>query len=237
MRQSPVIQVLQAYKNHLERKARIMMRTIRDLITRTSRKHSVASILVLCVLAFFSSSCASTRITDVWKAEDYQGKAEKIVVIMAAKEAESRKLFEDRFVAVLRARGNNAMQSYQIISLEQLPDRELVKAKITESGADTVLISRLVNLKTIESYVPGQRYVVPNAYYGWGPYYTVVLADYGHTADTRVVYIETNLYNIQTEKLIWSAHSRTERTEGQQQLIKAFADIMTNKLASDRIIR
>ncbi len=214
-----------------------MMRTILDLIMRTLRKHSVASTLVLCILTFFSSSCASTRITNVWKAEDYQGKAEKIVVIMAAKDAESRKLFEDRFVAELFSRGNNAMQSYQIISLEQLPDRDLVKEKIQKSGADTVLISRLVSLKTIESYVPGQRYVVPSTYYGWGPYYTVVLADYGHTADTRVVNIETNLYNIQTEKLIWSAHSRTERTEGQQQLIKAFADIMIKKLASDRIIK
>jgi hypothetical protein len=189
------------------------------------------------VLAFFSASCASTRITDVWKSEDYQGKAESIVVIMAAKDAESRELFENRFVAKLQARGNSAMQSYKLASLDELPDKEFVKAKAKDAGADTVLISRLVNLKTIESYVPGQKYVIPSAHYGWGPYYTVIFADYGYTGDTRIVYIETNLYDVKTEKLIWSAHSKTERTEGQQQLITTFADIIIKKLASDRIIK
>jgi hypothetical protein len=189
------------------------------------------------VLAIFSASCASTRITDVWKSEDYQGKAENIVVIMAAKDTESRELFENRFVAKLQARGNTSMQSYKLASIEQLPDKEFVKERAKDAGADTVLISRLVNLKTIESYVPGQRYVIPSAYYGWGPYYTVIFADYGYTGDTRVVYIETNLYDVKTEKLIWSAHSKTERTEGQQQLITTFADIIIKKLASDRIIK
>ena len=201
------------------------------------RKGHITRALLFVVLAFFSASCASTRITDVWKSEDYQGKAEKIVVIMAAKSPESRELFENRFVAELQARGNNAMQSYRIASIDELPDKKFMKARARDAGADTVLISRLVNLKTIESYVPGQRYVIPSAYYGWGPYYTVVFADYGYTADTRIVYIETNLFDIKTEKLIWSAHSKTERTEGQQQLINTFANILIKKLASDRIIK
>jgi hypothetical protein len=201
------------------------------------RRGHVSRALLFVVLAFFSASCASTRITDVWKSEDYQGKAESIVVIMAAKDAESRELFENRFVAKLQARGNSAMQSYKLASLDELPDKEFVKAKAKDAGADTVLISRLVNLKTIESYVPGQKYVIPSAHYGWGPYYTVIFADYGYTGDTRIVYIETNLYDVKTEKLIWSAHSKTERTEGQQQLITTFADIIIKKLASDRIIK
>jgi hypothetical protein len=160
---------------------------------------------------------------------------------MVAKSPDMRNLIEDRFSGELDVRGNNEFQTYSIIPMEQVRDKELVKSKIRSSGADTVLISRLVDTKTIESYNPGLitvvPFVVPDYYYGWGTYYAVVFADYGYTGDVRVAYIETNLYDVKTEKLIWSGHSKTERTEGEQQLITAFIKVMIKKLASDKIIQ
>lgn len=189
------------------------------------------------IFVFFFLSCATTTVTDVWKDETYHGKAQKIIVIMAAKSSKIRNMFEDRFVATLEDRGNNAIQSYKIISMEELTNKELVKSKIKGMGADTVLVSRLVDTKTIEAYMPGQIYVVPGFYYGWGTYYEVLFMDYGYTGDVSVSYIETNLYNMSTEKLIWSGHSKTERTEGEQQLINAFIQIMIKKLASSGFIK
>jgi len=195
-------------------------------------------VLFLISTTFLLASCTTTTVmTDVWKDKTYQGKPQKIVVIMVAKSPDMRNLFEDRFVGELGTRGNNAFQSYTIIPMEQLRDKELVKSKIRSSGADTVLISRLVDTKTIESYNPGLIYVVPGAYYGWWGYYDIVFADYGYTGDVRVAYIETNLYDVKTEKLIWSGHSKTERTEGEQQLITAFIQVMLKKLASAGIIK
>jgi len=193
--------------------------------------------LLLIICTFFFASCATTTVTDVWKDKDYQGKAQKIVVIMAARSPDMRNIFEDRFVGELDARGNNAFQSHTIIPMEQLRDKELVKSKIKSTGADTVLISRLVDTKTIESYMPGQIYVVPSFYYGWGSYYSVLFAGYGYTDDIQVAYIETNLYDMKTEKLIWSGHSKTERTEGEQQLINTFINIIIKKLSSAGIIK
>jgi hypothetical protein len=191
------------------------------------------------IIACFFASCASTttEMTDVWKDKDYQGKAQKIVVIMAAKSSNIRDMFENRFVAALEDRGNNAIQSYKIVAMEQLPDRELVKSKIKTTGADTVLVSRLVDTKTVESYMPGQTYNVPNSYNDWGSYYDILFTGNAYTDDIQVAYIETNLYNLKTEKLIWSAHSKTERTEGEQQLINTFINIMINKLSSAGIIQ
>ena len=195
-------------------------------------------VLLLISAAFLLASCTTTTVmTDVWKDKTYQGKPQEIVVIMVAKSPDMRNLFEDRFSAELDARGNNAFQSYTIIPMEQLRDKEMVKSKIRSSGADTVLISRLVDTKEIKSYRPGQIYAVPSAYYGWGGYYDIVFADYGYTGDVQVAYIETNLYDVKTEKLIWSGHSKTERTEGEQQLINAFIKVMIKKLSSAGIIK
>jgi hypothetical protein len=201
------------------------------------KKKVILFILLLVLFAFFFTSCATTTVTDVWKDKAYQGKGQKIVVIMVAKSPDMRQLFEDRFAAELDARGNNAIQSYTIIDMDQLRKKELAKSKIKSSGADTVLISRLVDTKTIESYRPGQIYVVPSSYYGWSTYYAVVFADYGYTADVPVSYIETNLYDVKTEKLIWTAHTKTERTEGEQQLMNTFIKVIIKKLTSDKIIR
>jgi hypothetical protein len=175
--------------------------------------------------------------TDVWKDKTYQGKAGKIIVIMVARSPENRVMFEDRFVGELNNRGNNAFQSYRIIPFEQLRNKELVKSKIRDSGADTVLVSRLVDNKTIESYRPGLIYVVPAYYYDWWGYYNVAFVDYGYTGDVSVAYIETNLYDVKTEKLIWSGHSKTERTYGEQELITAFVKLMIKKIESAGIIQ
>jgi len=59
----------------------------------------------------------------------------------------------------------------------------------------------------------------------------------GYTGQTQILYIETNLYDMNTEKLIWAARSETEVTEGDQQLIKTFIKVMIDKLSSDRIIK
>ncbi len=95
------------------------------------------------------TSCATTTIIDTWKDKAYQGNAQNIVVIMVARTQHLRDMFEGRFVAELRARGNNATQSHKIVTFEQLTDKELVKSKIKSTDADTVLIARLVDSKRI----------------------------------------------------------------------------------------
>jgi hypothetical protein len=192
------------------------------------------SILIIC--AFLITSCAATKITNSWRDNSYQGKTEKIAVIMVAKTPKLRKMFEGRFAAELNARGNKVIQSHKIITLDELHDIELVKSRIKSTGADTVLISRLVGSKTSDAYVGGGIHSVPLHYYGWGTYYEVLFIDYGYTADLRTSFIETNLYDTKTEKLIWFAHSETERAEGEQQLINKFIDIILKKLSSDKII-
>lgn len=199
------------------------------------KKGLIYGIFIICAFLFASCATTTTTITDAWKDKTYQGKAQKIVVIMVAKSQYLREIFEGRFVAELKARGKDAIQSYKIVTLEQLPDKELVKSKIKGTGADTVFISRLVDSKTMEAYVTGGIHAVPSFYYGWGTYYDITL-DYGYTDNIQVSYIETNLYDIKTEKLIWSAHSKTERKEGEQQLINTFIDKVLKKLSSDKII-
>ena len=156
---------------------------------------------------------------------------------MVTKSPITRELVEGMFVAGLDARGNNAVASYKIIPIDQLPDRDIVESKIQGTGADAVLVSRLVDQKKMETYDPGVIYAIPDVYYDWWGYYDYVMVTPGYTDETQVLIIETNLYDIKTEKLVWSARSETEVTEGDQQLIKTFVKIVIDRLSSDRLIK
>jgi hypothetical protein len=190
-------------------------------------------VICLCVLM----SCATTTVTNVWKDKDYKGKPQNIITVMVAKSPLTRELVEGMFVAGLDARGNHAVASYKIIPLDQLRDRDIVESKIRGMGADAILVSRLVDRKTMTTYDPGVIYEIPTFYYDWWGYYDYVMVTPGYTDETQVLIAETNLYDMKTEKLIWSARSETEVTEGDQQLIKTFVKVMIHKLASERIIK
>jgi hypothetical protein len=157
---------------------------------------------------------------------------------MVAKSQITRELVEGMFVAGLDARGNRAVASYKIIPLDQLDERDIVESKIQDIGADAVIVTRLVQRKDIQTYSPGVFYKIPNLYYDWWGYYeSYVMVTPGYTDQTQVLTAETNVYDIETEKLIWSARSETELSEGDQQIIKRFIKVMIQRLASEGIVK
>jgi len=193
------------------------------------------SLMVAGMLLF--TSCATTTLSGSWKDPAYQGTARMTVVMMVSQKAYVRNYLEDEFVAALKAHGNDAIPSYPLIPIEQLPDKDAVAAKIKSSGADSILVSRLVDRRTVETYVPGQTYVYPRYYGGWGSYYGTIVTGPGYTFESEYVYVETNLYDTQTEKLIWTAKSETEMAASDQQVMKAFVDVVINRLTADKVIR
>jgi hypothetical protein len=195
-------------------------------------------IAVICLFVLTSCATRTTTLTNVWKDKDYKGTPHNIIIIMVTKSQITRELVEGMFVAGLDDRGNKAVASYKIVPLDQLDERDTVKSKMQDIGADAVLVSRLVDQKTIETYTPRIIYgFVPDFYYDWWGYYDYVMVAPGYTGETQVIFAETNMYDIKTEKLIWSARSATEVSEGDQQLIKTFVKVMIDRLASEGIVK
>jgi len=192
--------------------------------------------LFLFVCIFLPPSCATTKMTDVWRDDNYRGTIRKVVVIGIFKEPDTRKIFEDEFADRLRARGVDATASHKILTADELPDKDVVIGKIRKLGADGLLVTRVVDLETQKTHVPGKSYVVPNYYNDYGPYYTYVSRP-GYTVQEGHADTETNLYGIGDEKLIWSGRSKTKFTATRYELIQAFVKIMIDGLSEAKLIR
>ena len=105
-------------------------------------------------------------------------------------------------------------------------------AAVKKSGADTVLITRVIDSESETKTIPGYVYQ-PAAYYtGMYDFY-----GFAHTAVYRppinvsktTIRLESNVYDAASEKLVWSA--QTEAVDAK--LLKTDFDKMVNLLLDD----
>ena len=193
------------------------------------------------LLVLLLSACATTQVTGVWKDPSYQAHPEKIMVIGMAKNPLNRRLFEDEFVLQLEAKGSKAIASYTVLTDKQQEDQAAIAEKVVESGADTVLITRLVSKKTVQVYMPGSMYFPPAFYDTWPDYYGYgyrhIYSSPGYLSEDEYAVIETNLYKADDDKLIWAASSETGLLESDHDLIKPYVSVMVKTMVENGLLK
>jgi hypothetical protein len=194
------------------------------------KKVRYASFSPVLIALFLLSACATTTTTNIWRDQTYQGPVKKILIMGISKKQGVQRFFEDEFFRQLRGRGTDAVAGYSILPYDEKMDKDFIAAKAREIGADAVLVTRPLGRKTERAYMPGSPYYRPGGYYGYA--YSP-----GYIVEDEYVFLETNLFDVATEKLIWSAESETVILASDQELIKEFIRTMIAKLAADRLIK
>lgn len=183
------------------------------------------------------TACATTELTFVWKNDKYTGgPVRSIAVVGLSQKPAVRDLFEDEFVRELKAHGVDAVPSYTVLLSHELADRELAIAKIKTLDTDSVLATRLLNRKMVQTYAP-TVYTFPNYYWDRPGYYGYAITGGQVTLDEEVVLLETNLYDVKTGQLLWTARTDTWLADAQQTLVRGFAKTIIDKMIADRVIR
>jgi hypothetical protein len=195
------------------------------------------------LLASFVLSCGTTSMKSAWRDETFQTTPKKIMVIALAKNPGMRRYYEDEFVNVLKKRGVDGIPSY--MHFESRVDSATAIRKIRELGADAVLITRLLDQKTVETYYPpsvtymGPSYY-PSYYGGWYGYYGASY-DYvstpGYTSVEDIYSLETNVYDLNSLKLIYSGLSETGITSGaSDSVVKEVVQVVSESMAEKKVI-
>ena len=191
------------------------------------------------LIAMLITACATTQLNAVWKDQSYQARPYKIMVIGLAKNPVNRRVFEDEFVRQLNAHGTEAIASYTVLPDRQKDDHAVIAAKVTELGADTVLITRMVSKKTVQFYVPGTANYPPPHYGRWPDYYGLgyeAMYTPGYMAEEEFAVIETNLYEAGNDKLVWAASSETGLNGPNQDRIKSYIGIMVKAMVGQGLL-
>jgi len=185
----------------------------------------------------------------VWKDPQYQGgKLKNVLVIGGSTNQVIRRIFEDEFTASLKTRGTNAVPSYNIFPDEKSLEKDTIESKSQDLGIDAMLIARVVDTKTKRelAQVPYSNYYRDTYFHDWpnrysrfysGPYPRRYDDNRSRrVSEYEVVNLETNIYDTQTGKLIWSMLSDTVVGGSSDLEISSIIEVIMKSLSENQLI-
>ncbi len=163
------------------------------------------SICLLAILITLYSCGTSARIEKRWRDPEVTvdvSLLNKVLVVALLNNEANRRSTEDKLAELLRGKG---VQSYNYFTRKTTKEeQEGLKEKLKEEGFDGVVIMRLADVDKDVQYAPGHYPI----YYGrfWGYYMNAWTTwnDPGYYKTTKRYTVETNVYSLKRNKLIWS---------------------------------
>ncbi len=196
----------------------------------------------LATLAMLLAACATqTRLVDTWQdAELRPAPLRRLLIVGIGEDGAGRRLFEDAFVSTLKARGVEAVPSYSLASGVHEADTEKIRELVARVAADGVLATRLVVVDQRTATTPGQVTAVPrmawrrdgSAYYAG----TVIVQSPPVTRHYGVVRLETNLWQVVGERLLWSGATESTDSGEAHRGSPALADTIADALRERGLI-
>lgn len=175
--------------------------------------------LLLCFGVLLLSACSTTEVVNTWKDDSQNQKFTNVLVVAVSKVPAYRSLIEQELVNTIKKAGADAKAAVDILPNTDLIDEKAASATIKETGADAVMVVRLVDTKKEEVYTPGTSYAqggYGDRYdRGWHGYYGSghrVMSTPGHSTEYSVSTVETTLFDTATNKRVWSTITTTTET-------------------------
>jgi hypothetical protein len=205
--------------------------------------------LPLLIAALLFSCGPATQITGSWKSPDVASKQiNSILVTALTSKVNARQIVENDLARELKRNGFTAIKSLEVIpptfTTGTEPDKEELLKKIGDANVDAILTVALIDKETENRYTPGSYGYAPVSrfgYYGrfWG-YYTnwyPTLNSPGYYQEDKVYFLETNLYDAETEELLWSAQSETYNPKSLDDFSEEFAEVVLTKMEKDGALK
>ncbi len=206
-------------------------------------------ILVVLFVSIVCWSCSPyVSVTSSWKNTEALAtpKTYNKVFISALSGSETAKnTVETALANAAQKRGYTAVRSMDAFTGSANPDKEAIVRKLKELGCDAIFTVALVNKESETRYTPGTTTYSPYprvGYYGtyWGYrnyWYNPVYSSPGYYTTERTYFIESNLYDTETEKILWSAQSQTVNPSDLQSFSESYTKAIIKKLESDGLLR
>lgn len=206
--------------------------------------------LVLILSGFTMIACSGPEMTGSWTDSEFKGPIKKIYIVGIGKSEMNRRVFEDAFSNQLFKMGVSTEASYRDITTSQEVSKEILARKMIEKGCDAVLLTRLIGQRTA-TVVTGGGYVSGPYYGGYGGYarpahYNSWGGYYGHpysfayeptvTTEYVILTVESVMYDLKTEQLIWSAQMETVVEGGLDKMVKNYVTAASKDLKDKNFI-
>lgn len=178
-------------------------------------------------------STTNTKLETSWRAPEADAfQFEKLIALAVTPDAATSRRIEDE----LASRVPGAVAGYTAVSDGARDDDAELGRQIAASGADGVLVVRLIDRDERSRWVPGD---FPSYYYspyGYHRYRGPVYNDPGYMRVDEVYRFETNVYDLEPETLLWSGLTSTVSPSSMESLIGELMEVVGDKLRAEGLI-
>jgi hypothetical protein len=202
-------------------------------------------IIALLFLTSFMVSCGpSQKVTSSWVNKEVPAGAKyKTIFILALVQNQSAKnIIETDLAKAAEAKGMKVYKSSEVFApnftKENLPDKQTILEKVKSLGCEGVLSIGLVDKQSETRYVPGTTMYTPYMGYGmgFGGYYGYMgstMYNPGYYTEEKTYFMEANLFDVASEKLIWSAQSEAYNPSSISKFSRDYTAVIADRINKD----
>jgi hypothetical protein len=205
-----------------------------------NRLKVVSAFMIGCL---FIACSPSTRITGSWVDPTANSKFTSGTVFVASltRNIEVRTKMETNIEDEVKSRNIKVVKGNNYFTpdfYQNLPNEKQLIRMIKSSGASTILTVSLTSKKS-QNVPRGGGFYPYGGYYGfWGPsFWGPGSWGPGYMMRESVYYIESNLYDLRTNKIIWSAQSETVNPGSIEAFVKSYPKVLVGQMVKDGVLK
>jgi hypothetical protein len=212
-------------------------------------KYSILALVT--VFAFSSCSNSSMRIMATWvnrkdMPPPQPGKHKTFIFVMT-QNYEAQVTLENDLAAACDAKGIKTVKSVDafgpILTMDKLPKKDVLLKAIRDLGCDGIFTVAVVDQKSETHYVPATSSGVYVPYAGYGYYYSGYYAytpsfySEGYYSTDKTYFIESNLFDTNTEKMLISMQSKVVNPPDIVKASKKYTQMLVTELQAQGIMK
>ena len=186
------------------------------------------------------AGCATTTLDGSWMRPEFAGKRidGPVLVVGVTRDETVRRVYEDRMVARLVARGIKATQSYEAVGGLESDAHERLAAAARKAGARYLLSTAVIgqNRELVVTQEPmwwGGTY----GYRSWYGYYWGMAYPMRTDVRTYAVFVsQTSLTDLNADRIEWVARTRTTEFSSIERDVRDFVDVIVESMVKAGLV-
>jgi hypothetical protein len=204
--------------------------------------------LTLFACMALAACSTTTRVTDFYRNPDAPKKSYHSIFIAAlVNNVNAKNAIEANLANAAQARGYKAVKSADVFppnfTRDNIPNKETILSKVRELGCDAIFTVALVDKTSETRYVPGSGPYRPYPAFGWYgsfwgyySYWSPMMYDPGYYTTDKTYFMEGNLYDAETEALLFSVQSSTMNPGSVDDFSKSYTNALVMQLEREGLL-
>jgi hypothetical protein len=202
---------------------------------------------LLALLIALSSCGTQTALETSWRIPHQSiTPMTKLAVIGVLKSHQQSTGFESAVAATFNEHGVEAVPGFSFLKGEKNLDKAEMEQRVATTGADGVLIFKVIAIDRSQQYVPPTTFITPGGFAAdwwndlyWGYWYPAVqvVSTPGYWETYRNFRVESALYRTSDNKLVWTGISETYDPSSQVDLGASLSKVVLEALEKDGLVR